>query len=562
MRKWQGKIRLRTRFIILLVGLLVVSLVFNLIWSSIRYQKQNEMEMREKAYILSQQLDAVWEFMAINQDLINYDSEGNYDFKGLHCSLVGKSIGKLFGKKTDYIIRYTNFNPRNNVDIPDDFELNALNSFLDDGNVTEFFAIVNYEGKESFRYLAPMKIDNTCLECHGDPVGELDILGYPKEGWKIGDLGGAVSIIMPIDMYQKNFQANVIREGAFFSVLTLIFIIIIYIATAKLFTNPLQRFKKRIEKIKRGDLETDFDDIDAAGEIKDLVQHFNDMTIQLNNLYTDLENKVQIRTKELANTNTILETQQIQLEKANRRLREDNQYKSEFIAMMSHELRTPLTSIIAFAEILERNENLKSERDLRIVKEIKTNSLILLNIISDILEMARLEVGRNGLLLELVDLVDVINAVDSAIQPLADRKRIEYASNVERDVPLIKADREKLRQIIANLVSNAVKFTPENGKIQVNVVYDSTKREILINVQDTGIGIREEHLDYIFEKFAQSDSSVYRQYSGTGLGLALAKQFTELHGGWIIVSSELNKGSIFTVGIPLKREVEFNGEID
>ena len=105
MEKWLDKIRLRTRFIILMVGLLVVSLIFNLIWSSIRHQKQNEMEMREKAYILSQQLEAVWEFMAVNQDLINYDSVGNYDFKGLHCSLVGKSIGKIFGIKTDYIIR-------------------------------------------------------------------------------------------------------------------------------------------------------------------------------------------------------------------------------------------------------------------------------------------------------------------------------------------------------------------------------------------------------------------------------------------------------------------------
>ncbi len=556
MNRWQEKISLRTRFIILMVGILAISLVLNLTWSSIRQQKQSEIEMREKAYMLSQQLDAVWEFMAINQDLINHDADGNYDFKGLHCSLVGKSIGKLFGMKTDYVIRYTNFSPRNKADEPDKFELEALNTFLNDKDATEYFDIIEYEGKESFRYMAPMKIDNTCLECHGGPVGELDILGYPKEGWKIGDLGGAVSIVMPIDLYQENFKANVIQEVAFFFILTLLFILIIYIATAKLVTSPLQRFKNTIEKIKKGELNVGFEDMDAVGEIKDLADHFSDMTVQLNNLYTNLENKVEQRTEELAKANHILELQRIQLQEANRRLREDNQYKSDFMAIMSHELRTPLTSIVAFAEIMERNQNLQSEKDMRIVKEIKANSQILLDMINNILEMARLEAGKTELLLELVDLVDVINAVDNVVQPLADRKNIRYTSTVDRDVPLIDADRERLRQIIVNLVSNAVKFTPESGEIQVRVNYDDAQKEVLINVQDNGIGIRKEHQPYIFEKFVQSDSSIYRQYNGTGLGLALAKEFTELHGGWINVVSELDKGSLFTVGIPINKGVK------
>ncbi|NLJ72001.1 MAG: DUF3365 domain-containing protein [Syntrophomonadaceae bacterium] len=553
MEKWLDKIRLRTRFIILMVGLLVVSLIFNLIWSSIRHQKQNEMEMREKAYILSQQLEAVWEFMAVNQDLINYDSVGNYDFKGLHCSLVGKSIGKIFGIKTDYIIRYTNFNPRNKADVPDEFELEALNVFLEDNKVQEYYDIVDYKDKKYFRYMAPMKIDNSCLECHGKPVGELDILGYPKEGWEVGDLGGAVSIVMPINLYQQNFTYNVIREVAFFFFLTLLFILIIYYATSRLVTNPLKQFKDTVEKIKGRELDVSFENINAVGEIRDLAVHFNDMTIQLNDLYTNLENEVEQRTEELAKTNHILEMHRIQLEEANRRLREDNKYKSEFMAIMSHELRTPLTSIVAFAEILERNKDLKSEKELRIIREIKTNSQVLLDMINNILEMARLEVGKTELFIELVDLVDIINVVDNFIQPLADRKNIHYTSSIDRDVPLINADWERLRQITANLVSNAIKFTPENGEIRVSVTYDNLEREVLIMVQDNGIGIRKEEQEYIFEKFVQSDSSIYRQYSGTGLGLALAKEFAELHGGWIKVESEINKGSIFTVGIPLKR---------
>jgi len=550
--KWLDKVRLRTRFIILMVGILAVSLVLNLIWSSNSQQKQAKTQMREKAYVLSQQLDAVWEFISINQNVINYDSDGNYDFKGLHCSLVGKSIGKIFGEKTDYTIRYTNFNPRNKADIPDEFETEGLNLFLENREIKEYYDIVLYQGQEVFRYLSPMTIESSCLECHGEPAGELDVLGYPKEGWKIGDLAGAISIVMPIDIYKENTRVNVIREVTFFFILTLLFILLIYYATATLVTNPLRKFKNNIEKIKEGQLAINFENIKAVGEIKDLAEHFNDMTVQLNNLYTSLEKKVEQRTEDLARANSILESQRIQLEEANRRLRQDNQYKSDFMAIMSHELRTPLTSIIAFAELLERDKSPKTEKELRVVQEIKNNSQVLLNLINNILDMARLEAGKIELLLEPIDMVDVINAVDSVIQPLADKKNISYSSLVERDVPLLNADREKLRQIVANLVGNAIKFTPEGGEIKVWVAFDKDKDkdEILINVQDNGIGIRKEDQPYIFGKFVQSDSSIYRQYNGSGLGLALAKEFAELHGGWIKVASEIEKGSLFTVGIP------------
>lgn len=558
MNKWVNKVRLRTRFIILMVGILAVSLVLNLVWSSITQKDQAEKEMLEKAYVLSQQLDAVWEFMAINQDAINYDDQGNYTFKGLHCSLVGKSIGKLFGKKTDYVIRYINFKPRNKADTPDEFEGEALKLFLADSEIKEYYDVTGYDGKDSFRYLAPMHIDSTCLECHGEPAGELDILGYPKEGWEIGDLGGAISIVMPIDIYEENIKSNVMREVGFFFLVTLFFILLMYYATAKLVTKPLNKLKGTVEQIKRGNLNIYLNDIDAVGEIKDLADHFSDMAEQLLNLYSGLENKVKVRTKDLARANSILESQRIQLEEANRRLREDNQYKSDFLAIMSHELRTPLTSVIAFTEVLERDKSPKSEKELRIVQEIQANSQVLLDMINNILEMARLEAGKMELVLEPIDFVDVINAVESVIEPLAEKKGINFSSIVQRDVPVIDGDRERLRQIVQNLVSNAIKFTPEGGEVKVWVAYDKEKNEVLINVQDNGVGIRQEDQPYIFEKFVQSDTSIYRQYNGSGLGLSLAKELVELHGGWITVVSELGQGSLFTAGIPVGKGGTFS----
>ncbi len=176
------KICLRTWFIIMLAGMVAIFVIMNIIWSIVTQERQAEKEMLEKAYVLSQQLDAVWQFMSINQDVINYDANGDYNFKKLHCSLVGKSIGKLFERKTGYVIRYTNFNPRNKADVPDEFESQALALFQEDAISTEFYDFIDYKGENSFRYVAPLRIDETCLECHGEPAGELDVLGYPKEG--------------------------------------------------------------------------------------------------------------------------------------------------------------------------------------------------------------------------------------------------------------------------------------------------------------------------------------------------------------------------------------------
>ncbi|HHY26331.1 MAG TPA: DUF3365 domain-containing protein [Desulfitobacterium dehalogenans] len=547
-------VRIRTRFVILLVGILAVSLLMNVVWIWMTQQKQAEKEMHEKAYVLSQQMDAAWEFMVINQDVINYDANGEYNFKKLHCSLVGKSIGKLFGKKTGYTVRYTNFDPRNKADIPDEFELEALNLFAEDVKTSEFYKVSKYAGKDAFRYTAPMRIEENCLECHGEPAGEIDILGYPKEGWEIGDLAGIVSIVMPIDMYTENIQSNVVKQVGYISLLTLSIIMVIYYAMSKLVTGPLNQLKNAMEHVKTGDLKVDLKDIDAQGEIRDLADHFEIMTKELQTLYNDLETKVQLRTQDLAQAKDILESQRIQLEEVNRRLREDNQYKSDFLTIISHELRTPLTSIIAFAEVLEKISGDKSPKEQKITQEIRANSQVLLRMINNILEIARIEAGKQELIIEPIDLVDVINAVENVVEPLIEKKNISYSSVIDQDVPVIEGDREGLKRIVENLVSNALKFTPKGGEIKVWVSYDQEENEVLINVQDNGIGIRKEDQPYIFEKFVQSDSSIHRQYNGSGLGLALAKELTELHGGWIKVVSELDEGSLFTVGIPAGEE--------
>lgn len=182
-----GNITLKTKFVVLISALVVVSLFANLAWTSVNKRAQMENELREKGEVLAQQMDAVWEFMASNQDRleqISYTEDGVY--QGLHCAIVGRSIGLLFTSQSEYTTRFVNFDPRNDADEPDEFEAEALAAFTEQEGRTEYYEIAEYQGEEVFRYLAPMTIEENCLDCHGEPKGEIDVTGFPKEGWTIG----------------------------------------------------------------------------------------------------------------------------------------------------------------------------------------------------------------------------------------------------------------------------------------------------------------------------------------------------------------------------------------
>lgn len=153
---------------------------------------------------------------------------------------------------------------------------------------------------------------------------------------------------------------------------------------------------------------------------------------------------------------------------------------------------------------------------------------------------------------EVIDLGDVAGMVCDVVRPLAQRNGIEFTCAIAPDVPLVRADFEKVRHVVENLCGNAMKFTSAGGSVRLGIECAPEGNEVLIHVADTGIGIAERDQRRIFERFVQADSSVSRQYSGTGLGLALAKEYVEMHGGSIDVESELGRGSVFTVRLPIR----------
>ncbi len=546
-----GNVRLKTKFAVLIVVLFLMSLVVSATWTSYSQRQQTTSELREKGLVLSQQMMAVWDFMAANQDRFEasaFAETGSY--QGLHCAIAGRSIAQLFTNESGYVTRFVNFNPRNVEDTPDEFETEALNAFYRDPSLTEYYAITEYDGEQVFRYLAPMIVQSTCLDCHGEPAGELDITGHVKEGWVIGDVGGAISIIIPMDMYVSAEQSNVVQNIVFIIAVLVACLLIVYAALSQLVTRPLVKIRQGVTHIQSGDLDTRLDNTTSSREMNTLITEFNNMADELSNLYKTLEAQVEDRTARLARANDVLERQRVQLEQANALLRNDNEYKSNFLAMMSHELRTPLTSILAYAELLNREGDPACEAEAEARREIEANGRVLLLMINDILEMSRLDAGKTQLALETVDLGDVVGAVQSVVQPLARRNGIDFSCDINQDVSLIQGDFEKIRHVLENLCGNAMKFTFEGGSVRMTVEYDAVLRQVVMRVSDTGIGIAKADQERIFERFVQVDSSVSRRYNGTGLGLALAKEYAEMHGGSIAVESELGCGSTFIVRLP------------
>jgi PAS domain S-box-containing protein len=246
--------------------------------------------------------------------------------------------------------------------------------------------------------------------------------------------------------------------------------------------------------------------------------------------------------------------EQADLERATAdRLREIDRLKSDFLASMSHELRTPLNSIIGYSEvILDGIDGDLPESAMEDVQAIHDSGQHLLSLINDILDLAKIEAGRMELDLEPIPLELVTEEITRITKVLIKSKPVELVYDVPADLPWLYADRIRLRQILNNLVSNAIKFT-ERGAVTVRAEVQDDKGVALISVKDTGIGIAKEHHALIFEQFRQVDSGSTRKAGGTGLGLPITRRLVEMHGGEIWVESEVGSGSTFNFTIPLAR---------
>ena len=273
--------------------------------------------------------------------------------------------------------------------------------------------------------------------------------------------------------------------------------------------------------------------------------------------HADLSPREQQMAAEIFQSSQSLQAANRQLEAANeilqkqyREVREANRLKSEFLANMSHELRTPLNAVIGFSEMLHDGKmGPVSDEQKEFLGDILTSSRHLLQLINDVLDLSKVESGRMEFYPERVDVAEVVGEVRETLRSLAGSKGISIAVEVDPKVDAVVTDAAKLKQVLYNYLSNAIKFTPEQGQVELRVMREGLDH-FRLEVSDTGIGIRAEDLGKLFAEFQQLDSSSAKRYPGTGLGLALTKRFVEAQGGHVGVRSQEGQGSSFFAVLP------------
>ena len=542
--------RLNTQIMWLLTTIISVLMLLYLAWDSRVSRQQALEEIHRSTAVLANQLLYTRIFIAQKQDLINKDSDGTLHFKNFNPSVAIRGISELFNGTMGYTFKQTGLQVRNPENSPDLFEVEMLQKLAGNKNLNEEWAVDTISDKKVFRYMLPLYYERDCLTCHGEPAGQPDIAGYPKEGSKLGDFAGAISIIAPLDQMEQKIHAMLISR--LFAVITLWLTLtsLIYIIIRQRFVQPLEHMTGLAQKIGSGDLEVLAPHTMANLESQTLYESFRSMAENLKELHDNLELKVNERTNELAAAYQTLQIHQQELQNINKKLAEASEVKSEFIATMSHELQTPLTAMIAYAEVI-LEYGTEKEEVTEYVYDIYQSAHHLLDLIRDILELSKIEKGKMQLHLSVFEIAEITMVLERILTPLINRNGLTCIIEIPEELPAIQADKNKVKQILMNLLSNAIKFTPPGGRVQVKVEYLDDEHSLLIAVQDTGKGMSNNDIALIFGKFIQLDSGITKEYGGTGLGLAITKHLIELHGGTIWVRSVTGSGSTFCVKLPI-----------
>ena len=393
----------------------------------------------------------------------------------------------------------------------------------------------------NFIFYRPIFFKIKCMPCHApegtlslDPDGDPIELAnqYPFRVMKV---------VMPYaqtHVQTTHIRAVVVALGMLIVAVTLF---VLHAIVRHLVLYPMYHLRDVSDAITHGDTNQRAV-IETEDEFRELADAFNRMLRHL----TETQDEIQ-------EVNDELDSRVDQLAQLNLQLYEANRLKSDFLANMSHELRTPLNSIIGFSDVLQGIDSL-NEKQRRYASNIQKSGRLLLEMINDILDLAKVEAGKMEVKPTEFDLTRLVSAQCDMIGALSEDKNISVSVEVPELLPKAFQDPNKLGQIINNLLSNAIKFTPEGGMITVRIS-DSSQGRFRLEVADTGVGIAEEDQEIVFQKFRQSrkvldGDGLTREYAGTGLGLSIVKELAKLLGGEVDFESELGRGSTFWVTLP------------
>lgn len=406
---------------------------------------------------------------------------------------------------------------------------------------------ITEDGQRLYHYWQPIYAKTSCLSCHRVAFGRA-----PDPNLREGDL----MAVMRITTNQEETHNEIAKNKAYlWSVAVAIGFVsmfLLYFIIRYVIVKPVTHLRDVSDAVREGDV-SQRAEIHTGDEFEELGAAFNRMVRQL------------LRQKdELQDVNGELDAKLDQLAQANMRLYELNRLKSDFLATMSHELRTPLNSILGFSDVLSTIDKL-DDKQKRYVGNIQRSGRMLLEMINDILDLAKMESGRMDIRPTEFRIDSVLAAQCDMARPLTERKNIDLDCHIAPHLPSLRQDQAKLQQILNNLLSNAIKFTPEGGRITVSADRDAEGR-LQLQVADTGIGISESEQQMIFEKFRQGTAAapmgdtMTREHSGTGLGLSIVRELCRVLGGEVSLRSTLGKGSTFTVELPW--EIELQTDLD
>ncbi|MTI75964.1 MAG: response regulator [Marinobacter sp.] len=406
--------------------------------------------------------------------------------------------------------------------------------------------------KNSTRFITPVFLQDLMIESMLDPDARQSMSNLREP------LGWVVVEMSHIRTEKETYKALLI------SLLLILGGVILSMAIAlrlsRAFTNPVFELNEAVAKLKEGKLDTRVY-TGAGPEFEQLESGLNAMAEELSKAQAEMQQNIDQATEDLRETLETIEIQNIELDFARKEALEASRIKSEFLANMSHEIRTPLNGIIGFTELLLKSPLPRQQRDH--LSTIRKSSEILLTIINDILDFSKIEAGK--LILDRVpfQLRDIVEEVMIMLAPAAHAKNLDLVPLVYNDVPdNIMGDPLRVKQVITNLVNNAIKFT-QTGEVVLRASLeeeetDSNRVTLRLSITDSGVGLSRAQQQSLFNAFSQADASTARQYGGTGLGLAISKRLVEEMGGKIGLESELGKGSTFW--FTLTSELATSGE--
>ncbi len=447
-------------------------------------------------------------------------------------AMVTKALADYAKEEETYWFHITSLNPVNPANRPDDLEREALQAFAEDGGLTEFLAMETISRDTYLRYISPLYAEPVCLGCH--------------QNYQVNDVRGAISVTLPLSETLAEAAWNRRLLFAAMAMVVLILSGALMLMIRRLVLTPMQTLATAMQRYSHSGHQDDAVVLKTGDELEELSRSFAHMAGRLSEYHSDLENKIQVATGDLEQSNR-------QLVEANRLLAAANIQKSDFIARASHELRTPLTSVKGGMEYLTtRLSSLdpatgracSREELLDFLELIRNNTDRLIRMVNTMLDIERIEMGtESSLNLQEFDLAHLVWECREELALTAAANNVEISVHGPQTL-IIRADEDLVRQVLINLLANAAKFAPPESAIRLHFFQEEDAA--VVTVQDRGPGIDPDQRDKIFEKFYRLGDK-----EGSGLGLAISRSIIEAHGGWIRVDNNPDgTGACFYFRLP------------